>query len=57
MPNTPSDELWFSAVATIQEAWPGLDDRMMAHVFGDRVPGEVRREAEPAREIPGFPPF
>ena len=38
VPNTPSDELLLSAIATVQEAWPELDDRMIAHVFGDRAP-------------------
>lgn len=37
VPNTPSDELLLSAITTIQEAWPELDDRMMAHVFGDHA--------------------
>lgn len=37
VPNKPSDELLLSAITTVQEAWPGLDDRMMAHVFGDHA--------------------
>lgn len=41
VPNTPSDELLLSAIATVQEAWPELDDRMIAHVFGDRAPINV----------------
>ena len=41
VPNTPSDELLLSAVTTIQESWPELDDRMMAHVFGDHAPINV----------------
>ena len=41
VPNTPSNELLLSAVATVQEAWPELDDRMMAHVFGDHAPISV----------------
>ncbi len=41
VPNTPSNELLLSAVATVQEAWPELDDHMMAHVFGDHAPINV----------------
>jgi len=41
VPNTPSDDLLLSAIATVQEAWPELDDRMIAHVFGDRAPINV----------------
>lgn len=41
VPNTPSDELLLSAITTVQEAWPELDDRMMAHVFGDHAPINV----------------
>lgn len=41
VPNTPSDELLLSAIATVQEAWPEIDDRMIAHVFGDRAPINV----------------
>ena len=41
VPNTPSDELLLSAITTVREAWPELDDRMMAHVFGDHAPINV----------------
>ena len=41
VPNTPSDELLLSAIATVQEAWPELDHRTIAHVFGDRAPINV----------------
>ena len=41
VPNTPSDELLLSAITTIREAWPELDNRMMAHVFGDHAPINV----------------
>ena len=41
VPNTPSDELLLSAITTIREAWPELDDRTMAHVFGDHAPISV----------------
>lgn len=41
VPNKPSDELLLSAFTTIQEAWPELDERAIAHVFGDHAPIEV----------------
>ncbi len=41
VPNTPSDELLLSAITTVQEAWPEIDNRMMAHVFGDHAPINV----------------
>lgn len=41
VPNTPSEDLLLSAFTTIQETWPELDARAMAHVFGEHTSIEI----------------
>lgn len=41
MPNTPSDELLLEAFRSVHEAWPGLPDDALAHVFGDHRTIEI----------------
>lgn len=47
VPNKPTDELLLSALTTIRESWPGLEEHAIAHVFGDHAMIELGGFAVP----------
>lgn len=47
MPNTPSDELLSTALATIHDEWPDLPGEAIAHVFGDHTALQIGESIVP----------